>query len=428
MLMSFKAHEGPLLFDNKSNMGMDIEQVRITDLLSAEQNPRELTPAYRELLKASLETFGWMNPVIVNRENGRILTGHQRCTVAMLDLNWEWAPVCFVSVKSDKEARAVVCLNDISGNWYFKNRDNMQNQHYAQMSRKNLGSAYKGWVFKDIPFNQSDPDDKAALKAYLGDRIVDFGCGKMTEFPILNKLGIETLGYDPYQKPPKAKKGELFRPKIEHTRDLARKFFADLKTIKKPFTTINQAVLSSIGYRDVRTDVAAILGALTYIGGGRASISMLSTSSQPYETFVYGRVTNSTGKTKGGRLTPMADPARQLYIPDESEENLFVTGVGTSRQIYQKYFTPDDVEELFETFFDHIEIKSLRVMHVVQAQNDTIPDPTFLNGALRRQFGELKIDGEELGLGDLAVQTFEDLIVQSTLRRDIGLDAFDEAA
>lgn len=388
---------------------MHLEQVRIADLMPAEENPRQLTPAYRELLKASLQEFGWINPVIVNRLTGRILTGHQRCTVASEDLGWEWAPVSYVTVGPEKESMAVVRLNDVSGNWYFKNRDKMQNQHYAQMSRKSLGSAYKGYALDDEPFNIANAEHKEIVRGLLGTNVVDYGCGKMTEFAILKKLGINAVGYDPYQKAPKSKPGDLFRPTVEHTRNLALAFFETLKKMDD-FVVVNQAVLSSIGFKDVRENVVAVLGALTYIGGKYCLCSMLSTTSEPYENFLYGRVKNTTGKTKGGREKPAAAPARQLYVPDESEENLFVTGVGTNRQIYQKYFTPYDVEHLFDTFFTHTEVKSLRMVHVVKAENSEPPDMHYLAGALVEQFENLTIDGAKLGLGAEAVSTFEHLI------------------
>lgn len=392
-------------------MSLKIEQIEIHDLIPAEHNPRELTPALRALLRASLEEFGWINPVIVNRVTGRILTGHQRTIVASEDLGWSHCPVTYVSVPEDKEAMAVIRLNDISGRWNFRNRTEMQNQHYAQMSRKSLGSGYKGWVLGDEPYNQSNKDHKRIVRELLGDLVVDYGCGKMTEFPLLQKLGIQTIGYDPYQKPPKVNQTDKFRPRIEHTRALAQKFLADLRSIEpREFTVVNQAVLSSIGYADVREDVAAILGALAYIGQRGLLCAMLSTSSEPYENFLYGRVKNTTGKAKGGRTAPAAAPARQLYVPDESEPNLFVTNPGTSRQIYQKYFTPDDVTALFEPFFTDFEIKSLRMVHVVRAYNDEPPDTDFLRGAIYRQFDALEIDDEPLGLGAEAWETFLDLI------------------
>jgi hypothetical protein len=400
-----------ILFDNKSDMDMSIQQVRMADLMPAEENPRILTPAMREILKESLQKFGWINPVIVNRITGRILTGHQRTTVASEDLGWEWCPVTYVSVRPEDELKAVVRLNEASGNWYFKNRDRMQDQHYAQMSRKSFGSAYKGWVLKDEPYNQANAAHKALVKEALGEVVVDYGCGKMTEFKLLEKLGIKPIGFDPYQKAPKVNKTDRFRPTIEHSRELTQNFLADLILLDgKPFSVVNQAVLSSIGFQDVRENVVSILGALAYIGGGPLYCSMLSTSSEPYENFLYGRVKNTTGKTKGGRDKPAAAPARQLYVPDESEPNLFVTGAGTNRQIFQKYWTPDDVGYIFEPFFTSYEVKSLRMVHVIRAYNDAPPDMEYLVHALTEQFENLRIDGEPLGMGEAAIATFDNLI------------------
>lgn len=400
-------------------MASEVVSVRIADLKPAEENPRVLTANMREMLKESLLRFGWINPVIVNRITGRILTGHQRCTVAKEDLGWEYAPVIYVSVKPEHELQAVVRLNEASGEWYWKNRDRMQNQHYAQMSRKSLGSALKGWVLNDEPYNQSDKAHQKLVKDLLGDVIVDYGCGKMTEFPLLHKLGIKTIGYDPYQKAPRVK-GQLLGPTIEHTRELAHDFFAELIALGgQEFTVVNQAVLSSIGFQDVRENVVAILGALTYIGGRYCLVSMLSTSSEPYETFLYGRVKNTTGKTKQGREKAAAPPARQLYIPDESEPNLFVTAAGTNRQKFQKYWTPDDLDYVFDPCFTNYEVKSLRMVHVVKAYNPIMPDMDYLKVALTEQFENLTIDGEKLRMGEEAIAAFEFMIASKAKHDEI---------
>lgn len=399
-------------------MALVVEQVRIADLKVAEENPRQLTPSMREMLKESLERFGWINPVIVNRITGRILTGHQRTTVASEDLGWEWCPVIYVSVKPEHELQAVIRLNEASGQWYFKHKDNMQNQHYAQMSRKSLGSGYKGWVLGDEPYNQSNKDHQRVVKEMLGDIVVDYGCGKMTEFPLLHKLGIKTIGYDPYQKAPERKNG-LLGPTMGHTRYLACEFFKHLVTASQSgFTTVNQAVLSSIGYKEVRRDVVAILGALAYIGAGPCYVSMLSTASEPFENYVYGRVKNTTGKTKQGREKPAAPPARQLYIPDESEPKLFVTAAGTNRQKFQYYWDPTDVEEYFDPFFNEYETKALRMVWLIKGYNTIPPDPVYLREALLAQFEDLTIDGEKLGMGELAVNTFFGLIEQAAEAND----------
>ena len=63
---------------------MNIEKKKVTELLPAEYNPRkDLKPGDPEYekLKRSLEQFGYVEPVIWNKNTGRVVGGHQRLKV-----------------------------------------------------------------------------------------------------------------------------------------------------------------------------------------------------------------------------------------------------------------------------------------------------------------------------------------------------------
>lgn len=50
----------------KENKNMKVEYVSVDTLIPAEYNPRRITAADRMDIKASLEKFGFAEPVIVN--------------------------------------------------------------------------------------------------------------------------------------------------------------------------------------------------------------------------------------------------------------------------------------------------------------------------------------------------------------------------
>ena len=98
---------------------MIIEIKNTADLLPADYNPRkDLKPgdAEYEKLKRSLETFGYVEPVIWNKTTGRVVGGHQRLKVLM-DMGMAEIQCVVVELSEEKEKALNVALNKISGEW-----------------------------------------------------------------------------------------------------------------------------------------------------------------------------------------------------------------------------------------------------------------------------------------------------------------------
>ena len=92
----------------------------IKDLKAATYNPRKaLKPGDKEYekIKNSIETFGFADPVVVNKRTGNtIVGGHQRVTVAT-DLGYTEVPCAIVDLDEDSEKALNVALNKITGEW-----------------------------------------------------------------------------------------------------------------------------------------------------------------------------------------------------------------------------------------------------------------------------------------------------------------------
>ena len=98
---------------------MIIEIKNTADLLPADYNPRkDLKPgkAEYEKLKRSLETFGYVEPVIWNKTTGRVVGGHQRLKVLM-DMGMTEIHCVVVELSEEKEKALNIALNKISGEW-----------------------------------------------------------------------------------------------------------------------------------------------------------------------------------------------------------------------------------------------------------------------------------------------------------------------
>jgi len=98
---------------------MIIEVRSISDLLPANKHPRKmLKPGDEtfEALRRSIETFGYVDPIIWNSRTGHVVGGHQRLEV-LKHLGHEEAEVSIVDLDPNMELALDLALNKISGDW-----------------------------------------------------------------------------------------------------------------------------------------------------------------------------------------------------------------------------------------------------------------------------------------------------------------------
>lgn len=98
---------------------MQIERAQIDALNNAKYNPRkDLKPTDAEYvkLKNSVEHFGYVEPVIVNKRNMTVVGGHQRLKV-LKDLGYKEIEVVYVDLNDTDEKALNIALNKISGDW-----------------------------------------------------------------------------------------------------------------------------------------------------------------------------------------------------------------------------------------------------------------------------------------------------------------------
>lgn len=96
---------------------MDVKTVKISELISPEYNPRHITPDALESLKRSIDEFGYVAPIIVNKYNNHILAGNQRVT-ALKELGYETVEVIYTHIEDLNREKALnIRLNNNSGDW-----------------------------------------------------------------------------------------------------------------------------------------------------------------------------------------------------------------------------------------------------------------------------------------------------------------------
>ena len=98
---------------------MEIQKLPLEKLNPAKYNPRkDLKPGDPEYekLKKSMETFGYVEPIIWNKRTGQIVGGHQRLKV--LQHQGETEIECVVVDLDETQEKALnITLNKVSGDW-----------------------------------------------------------------------------------------------------------------------------------------------------------------------------------------------------------------------------------------------------------------------------------------------------------------------
>ena len=96
----------------------ELKVLPVAILKPAEYNPRKKLKAgdkEYEKIKASIEEFGFADPLVVNADM-TIIGGHQRLTVAV-DLGFIEVPCAVVDIDKTREKALNIALNKITGAW-----------------------------------------------------------------------------------------------------------------------------------------------------------------------------------------------------------------------------------------------------------------------------------------------------------------------
>jgi ParB/RepB/Spo0J family partition protein len=95
---------------------MKIEQIPLSEINPATYNPRTISESAFAGLKESLKKFGMPQPLVVNKRNNVLVSGHQRAKAAE-SLGWQTVPVVYVDLSLSEEKALNVTLNNqaISG-------------------------------------------------------------------------------------------------------------------------------------------------------------------------------------------------------------------------------------------------------------------------------------------------------------------------
>lgn len=99
---------------------MNIQTISIDRINAAAYNPRvDLQPGDPEYekLRRSIESFGYVEPIVWNERTGNMVGGHQRYKIMVDELGHTELTVSVVSLDDQQERLLNLALNKVSGRW-----------------------------------------------------------------------------------------------------------------------------------------------------------------------------------------------------------------------------------------------------------------------------------------------------------------------
>lgn len=133
---------------------MEIEDIKLTDIIPSDYNPRKISDADAKKLSKSLKEFGLVDPIIINLKNYHIIGGHQR-------------------------------FNTLLDNYFDTNKDDT----YQLLKLGDIG-----YVFKDTKLTVKDSNHEKALNLALNKISGEWDLPKLE--PLLEDLSLTGLDLD----------------------------------------------------------------------------------------------------------------------------------------------------------------------------------------------------------------------------------------
>jgi len=186
---------------------MIIEKKKLSEMKLAEYNPRIHSEEFLEKLNKSINTFGYVEPIIWNKKTGNIVGGHARFKV-LLKNGVTDAEVVVVDLASQKEKALNLQLNKNVGEWdsfalsqllkELETEDKglleltgfddteLENLLLIQLSRDEIEDINQEWT--DMPeFNQHDLSAKRRILICFKDEDDVEGFAKLLKQKITDK-------------------------------------------------------------------------------------------------------------------------------------------------------------------------------------------------------------------------------------------------
>ncbi len=170
---------------------------KIKNLKLAEYNPRRITDKELDNLKNSLKEFGFIQPVVANKDK-TVISGHQRIK-AWEALGNDTVPTLLLDINKSKEKALNLAMNKIGGDWDFDKLYEVINDlritddlKFTGFDEKEVSNILDQFIEEDIEESTDEIAEKVEPRAKQGD-IYQLGehrlmCGDSTSIEDIEEL------------------------------------------------------------------------------------------------------------------------------------------------------------------------------------------------------------------------------------------------
>jgi len=180
---------------SKITLQWTTEKRKVSDLIPADYNPRQMTDSEKRDLLSSIEEFDQVVPIVINTD-GRLIGGHQRCKVYS-DLGIEEIEVRVPNRKLnlEEEKRLNLRLNKNTGHWDF---DKLGEFDVETLLDVGFGDEELSIIWDDVDTLNDDHNEKKSIEniketSIVAGDIYELGkhklmCGDSTKLEDVEKL------------------------------------------------------------------------------------------------------------------------------------------------------------------------------------------------------------------------------------------------
>ena len=145
----------------KGNQKMTTKEIDINEIQEADYNPRKITEKQKEQIKQSLQKFGFVNPLVINRNperDGVLIGGHQRLRIAK-EIGMQTVPIYEVNLTLQEEKELNIRLNKNTAGWDW---DALE-QHFKDDELNAWGFATKKEMEDHVFITEFENEDEAEM-------------------------------------------------------------------------------------------------------------------------------------------------------------------------------------------------------------------------------------------------------------------------
>lgn len=132
---------------------MLIEKMKLNELISPDYNPRKITNTELKKLRRSIETYGYQDPLIINKKNKHIVAGNQRFKILnelneLDEYDFTEIEVVIVDIDENNEKSFNIAHNKIQGVF----DDEKLNDIFIELDMEGFDTTLTGFDFNiDLP-------------------------------------------------------------------------------------------------------------------------------------------------------------------------------------------------------------------------------------------------------------------------------------